>query len=149
MKAILTSVFSDFWAKLGIAAISYFTPIKGIVNVMLIFLLVDTLSGIWASKKAGDKFSASKLYKVVSKFIWYTVAVMLCLMMEREFQLYWTNLSSIVGGVICFVELKSIFENITRITGDPIFNKIVQVIRRKGSETIQEIGDEDKKEEKP
>jgi len=69
---------------------------------------------------------------------------MVSLMMEQTFHLAWTSLSSIVGGFICFVEMKSIFENITVITNDPIFMRILKMIQKKGSETIQEIGEDDK-----
>ena len=125
--------------KLFLLAIAYFTPIAEMVIVMLIFLLLDTISGIWASLKKGEKLESHKLRKTVYKIIWYTVAVMLSWMMEKTFSLSWSNLSSLVCGFVCFVELKSIFENATRITNEPVFMKILKIIKRKGTETIKEI----------
>jgi len=153
----------SFITKAFIFLIAYFTPIAEMVHVMMFFILLDTISGIWASVKIEcdkdketykdskckppswfSKVESHKLRKTVYKFVWYTIAVMTSLMMEKTFHLAWTSLSSIVGGFICFVELKSIFENITVITNDPIFMRILKVIQKKGSETIQEIGDDDK-----
>ena len=135
--------FSAFWGKISVVFIAYFTPIAEMIHVMLIFLVVDTISGIWASLKSGEKLESRKLRKTVYKFLWYTVAVMAAWMMEKTYSLHWSNIASIVAGFICFVELKSIFENITRITNEPVFMKILKIFRRKGTETINEITDAD------
>lgn len=134
--------------KLFLLAIAYFTPIAEMVIVMLIFLMLDTISGIWASLKKGEKLESHKLRKTVYKIVWYTVTVMLSWMMEKTFSLTWTSLSSLVCGFICFVELKSIFENVTRITNEPVFLKILKIIKRKGAETINDIGEDDEHSKK-
>ena len=139
---------SAFWTKLSIMFIAYFSPIAPIVHCMLIFLAIDTISGIWASHKEGNRIESRKLRKTVYKFIWYTVAIMASYMMERTFHLCWSNLSSIIGGFICFVELKSIFENITRITNEPVFLRILLIFKKKTTETIDEVMDGDKNESK-
>ena len=142
-ETIFASSLKSLGLKLSLLAIAYFTPIAEMVIVMLIFLLLDTISGIWASLKKGEKLESHKLRKTVYKIIWYTVAVMLSWMMEKTFSLKWSNLASLVCGFICFVELKSIFENVTSITNEPVFMKILKIIKRKSSETINEIGEED------
>ena len=142
-ETIFASSLKSLFLKFALLAIAYFTPIAEMVIVMLIFLLFDTITGIWASLKKGEKLESHKLRKTVYKIVCYTLAVMLSWMMEKTFSLNWSNLASIVCGFICFVELKSIFENITRITNEPVFMKILKVIKRKGAETIREIGEED------
>lgn len=143
IKEVLVIGKSSWIAQLFVMIIAYFTPIQEIIHVMLIFLAIDTISGIWASLKEKEKFESGKLRKTVFKFLWYTVAVMLAWMMEKTFKLGWANLASITGGFICFVELKSIFENITRITDEPVFMKILRIFKRKGAETIQEINEDE------
>ncbi len=133
--------FHSLVTKFIILFISYFTPIAEMVHVMLIFLAFDTISGIWASLKSGEKLESHKLRKTVYKFVWYSIAVMACWMMEHTFSLSWSNLSSLIAGFICFVELKSIFENITRITNEPIFMKILNIFKRKTTETIRDIAE--------
>jgi phage-related holin len=141
-ETLCFSSLKSVFVKLALLVIAYFTPIAEMVIVMLIFLLLDTISGIWASLKKGEKLESHKLRKTVYKIIWYTVAVMLSWMMEKTFSLTWSNLASLVCGFICFVELKSIFENVTSITNEPVFMKILKIIKRKGSETITEIGED-------
>lgn len=133
---------SSLWSKIAFLFIAYFAPIAEVVHVMLIFLAVDTISGIWASLKEGQKIESHKLRKTVMKFLWYTIAVMLAYMMEETFHLGWSRMANITAGFICFVELKSIFENITRITNEPVFKRILNLLKRKSSETISEITDE-------
>jgi phage-related holin len=142
-ETLCFSSLKSFLIKLLMLVIAYFTPIAEMILVMLIFLLLDTISGIWASLKTGQKLESHKLRKTVYKIIWYTIAVMLSWMMEKTFTLTWTNLASLVCGFITFVELKSIFENITRITNEPVFLKILKIIKRKSTEAINEIGEDD------
>jgi len=144
IKEVLFIGKSSWIAQLFVMIIAYFTPIHEIIHVMLVFLVIDTISGIWASLKKKEKFESGKLRKTVYKFLWYTVAVMLAWMMEKTFKLGWANLASITGGFICFVELKSIFENITRITDEPVFLKILKIIKRIGSKHIDEINEDEK-----
>ena len=143
---IVALTFNSFWSKLAILFVAYFTPIAAMVHVMLIFLVLDTISGIWASLKEGNKLESHKLRKTVYKFIWYTLGVMSAWMMEHTFKLSWTNLACLVAGFICFVELKSIFENVTRITNEPVFARIVKLLKRKSSETIHQLTEDDKTE---
>jgi len=135
----MISFITSFRAKFAIMFIAYFTPIAEMVHVMLIFLALDTISGICASLKCGAKLESHRLRKTVYKFVWYTVAVMVAWMMEHTFKIEWCHLAAITAGFICFVELKSIFENITKITGDPVFMRIMRTFKKKGSETIQDI----------
>lgn len=143
-EIISVTSLQSFFTKIAILLIAYFTPVAEMINIMLIFLTVDTISGIWASVKIGNKFKSYRLRKTVYKFIWYTVSVMLAWMMEHTFKIEWSNLASITAGFICFVELKSVFENISVITGDPVFLRIIKIFKKKGSETIQEISEDDK-----
>ena len=140
-ESIYAISLSSIWSKVAILFVAYFTPISEMVHVMLIFLALDTISGIWASLKEGNKLESSKLRKTVLKFLWYSIAVMAAWMMEHSFKMSWSNLACLTAGFICFVELKSIFENITRITNEPIFKRILKLLKKKSTETISEITD--------
>jgi len=137
--------FADALSKVAVPLISYLSPVKEIVHVLLIFIAVDFISGVWASRKRREKIESRRFRKTLTKFLWYTVALILSYMMERTFHLSWSNLSGIVGGFICFIELKSIFENITVITGEPVFLKILNLIRRRGSKAMEDLSEDDPK----
>jgi phage-related holin len=131
-------IFRSAWAKLSTFILAYFAPIQVVIHCMLIFIVLDCLSGIWASMKEGNKIESHKLRKTVIKLMWYTVAVMAAHMMETSFHLGWSQLSNITGGFICLIELKSIFENIARITNEPVFRKIIKIFTKKMNVTVKE-----------
>jgi len=140
---------ADGLSKLAVLLISYFSPVKEIVHVLLIFILIDFISGVWAARKRKETLESRKFRKTLTKFLWYTIALILSFMMEKTFNLSWSNLSGIIGGFICFIELKSIFENITHITGEPVFMKILGLIRKRGSQTIDDLSESDSKDDHP
>jgi len=116
--------------------LSYFAPIAAIVNVMLIFILVDFLSAIWAAKKNNIAIESHKMRKTIVKLFWYTAAVLMAHMMETEFNLQFAHMAQIVGGFVCMVEIKSVFENITKITNEPVFLKIYKLFEKKAKDNF-------------
>jgi hypothetical protein len=116
--------------------LSYFAPIAAIIHVMLIFILVDCISAIWAAKKNNEPIESRKMRKTVIKMFWYISAVIMAHMLEVTFNLQFAHLAQITGGFVCIVELKSVFENITKITNEPVFMKIYKLFEKKAKETI-------------
>jgi len=116
--------------------LSYFTPIATIVHVMFIFIIVDLVSAIWAAKKNNIAVESRKMRKTVVKIFWYTAAVLMAHMMETEFSLQFAHMAQIVGGFVCMVEMKSVFENITKITNEPVFIKIYKLFEKKAKDTV-------------
>jgi phage-related holin len=142
--------FGAFWTNILSWFVVYFTPVSEMIHVMLFFLAVDTISGIWASVKEGNRIQSSKLRRTVMKFLWYTAAVMISWMMERTFLPSWTKMTTVIAGFITFVEFKSILENVSRITEEPIFARILTLLRKKSADTISEIVDDpDDKKKQP
>jgi len=140
--------------------LSYFAPIAAIIHVMLVFILIDLLSGIWAYVKSREcekltnkefnvfkRFTiyiwfvwfcieSKKLRKTLTKMFWYMVSVMMAHMLEITFSLQFLHLAQIVGGFICMVEIKSVFENITKITNEPVFMRIYKLFEKKANAAI-------------
>jgi len=140
--------------------LSYFAPIATIIHVMIVFIMIDLLSGIWVYVKTkeckelnNNKLSffkrfaiyfwfiwfcieSKKLRRTLTKIFWYMVSVMMAHMMEVTFSLQFLHLAQVIGGFICMVELKSVFENITKITNEPVFMKIYKLFEKKSKEAI-------------
>ncbi|MFZ4400609.1 MAG: phage holin family protein [Bacteroidales bacterium] len=127
---------SNLFIKIFTFVLSYFAPIATIIHVMLIFILIDLISGIWAAKKANIPIESSKMRKTVSKLIWYMVAVIMAHMMENTFAMQWSHMAQICGGFICMVEIKSVFENISKITNEPVFIKLYKLFEKKAKDTV-------------
>jgi len=128
--------------KIFAFCLSYFSPISTIIHVMLIFIFIDAVSAIWAAKKNKIPVESRKLRKTIQKMVWYIAAVMMAHMMEITFHLEFSHLAQITGGFVCMVEIKSVFENITKITNEPIFIKIYKLFEKKTKNTFN-LNEED------
>ena len=56
---------------------SFFMPISGILILIGVSVIVDTITGVWKSKKLGTPITSRKLSAVISKILLYEVTVML------------------------------------------------------------------------
>ncbi len=102
--------------KILVIIIAYFAPIATMIHCVLIFIAIDFLTGVYASRKLGQKIVSHRLRNTIEKFVFYTSAIILGHMFMKEMA-NWTNLDQLIAGFIAMTELISIFENITRITG--------------------------------
>jgi hypothetical protein len=73
------------------------------------------ITGSYASVKEGEKFQAKKLRKTVEKFTFYAMAIIIAYVLQRIIN-DGTELARIVALYIGSIEVKSNYENISRIT---------------------------------
>lgn len=64
---------------------SFIAPIEGLILMLISFILLDTIVGIYASIKLyGSKsFSSNKLFNIVVKSFFYVMSVVLTLMLDK------------------------------------------------------------------
>lgn len=118
---------SDFIVKIAAVLIALLSPVVPILLVVLLFIVVDFATGVYASKVKKRKIKSSGFRKTVEKFVLYCGAVLLA----RCFDFGVTDafyVTQCVGGFIAATELLSIFENISAITGIPIGERLKSVL---------------------
>lgn len=103
--------------------VTYFQPISTMIYVILLFILIDFLTGMYAAHKTHKPIISSKLKKTLEKFVFYSLAVIVGYIFQKEI-LSGINLVQLVGGFIASIELLSIYENIKKITGLDIINQV-------------------------
>lgn len=116
--------------KLIIAAMAYFAPIQGIVHCVLIFILLDFLTGVYASYTKNKPIVSNRLRKTIEKFVFYTTAIVMGHIFTVEI-VHWANLAQVIAGFIATTELISISENIFKITGLNIVKVIKETLSNK------------------
>lgn len=131
-----------------VAILAYMSPIAEIFVVMLLFCLSDLITGIWASRINGIATSSRRARKSVAKLLCYMCAIMLSFSAERAFGVNFASYK-MIGGFICLVEFLSILENLTTISGNPVFMKIIDVIRggSKSSVIVDILNEKNEKED--
>ena len=133
------------WSYLIASIIGFFEPIGVLILWMLIFIMSDMATGIYAAFCKGDKITSHKMQRTVVKFLMYTSSIMLL----EGLDIYMITfadlqLARIGATIICGIELYSIFENCYKATGNIVFKVLTQFTSKKIKQvTDTDIGDKD------
>ena len=103
-----------------------FMPIKATLITVMVLTVADLISGIMASRKEGKKITSSGLKRTIIKTTVYELVVMLGFLTERYMIGDALPVVKILAGFIGLTELKSVLENIERISGMPIIKMLIE-----------------------
>lgn len=159
MKTLLTTIKTKLIALLGIF-IAFVAPIHGLLIAVGFAIILDTVFGILKAKKSNGwkGITSRKLSHIISKMVLYQSAVILFFFIDlfimKDFISMFSQipffLTKMIGALLCFIELKSIDENVKIITGKSLWDRFKEMLSR-GKELKEEISDltESKKDEQP
>lgn len=138
---MLLSIFSvmiDFLKKIAFAILLYLSPIHDLIHAVIFLIAIDFITGFWASLKAGESFSARKMRGTVNKVVLYFIAIISAYVLQKMMLESWDfNITRYVSLFIAATELKSIYENISRILGVQLFKKLFNDILSKLKQTVK------------
>lgn len=117
----------DFFFKVLASLTIFITPIVESLIAVAILIIVDTITGIWASFKKGEKFKSNKFFDSIVKLIAYTGLLLISKMVENALvsEIPFVKLSLYY---IVFYEFSSFLENVGVITGRDIFSWFKQAL---------------------
>jgi len=121
MKSIIIKLLQQSWEFISFSfccgfIFSFFVPIKGFLIFTIFVVFADTLTGIKAAKKEGQKISSKGLYRTTEKIVVYFVAILIFEGAKNTFSIPFP-ITYMVAMMISATELFSVAENIKRITG--------------------------------
>jgi hypothetical protein len=136
--AILISSIQKYIIQLFAVVGSFFLPISGILFLIGFAIAVDTLTGIWKSKKLGVPITSRKLSAIVSKLFLYEVAVIGFYLIDKfilndiilTFFSVPLMLTKILSLVLCSIEVISISENYKAVKGIDIWSAFKNLLQR-------------------
>ena len=136
---------------LFLATTALFAPIRQVVFTALLFVLIDFVTGVIASrceaKRRGQKwyFSSHEAWRTIRKagLVMLTIA-MGWLIESCILSFVSLNLTRIIAGAICGVEMWSFLENASVWSDTKLFGWLGNYVKRK---VEREIGEYDKKDE--
>lgn len=134
--------------------VAFLAPLAGLIHVIIGLLLVDMITSVYyqmklaaSEAKKGQKFSASlnviesgKLRKTLEKMFFYVLILIVFysfdlfvlqikpISPEAIYTFSVTNLSAVL---ISLVEMTSIAANVSKITGNPVFDRIIKIFSKK------------------
>jgi len=108
---------------------SFFLPIKHFLIFTIFVVFADTVTGIIAAKKRGEKITSKGLYRTSQKVVVYFCGIMIFHGASVTFGLP-SQIVYSVSFLIAFTELYSVSENIKSITGVNIGTIILKFFKR-------------------
>ena len=108
---------------------SFIIPIKGFLLFCVAVVFADTITGIKAARKEGQKISSKGLYRTTEKIVVYFVAILIFEGAKNTFDIPFP-ITYMVAMMISGTELFSVAENIKRITGVELGTLISRFFKR-------------------
>lgn len=136
--AILLSSIQKSSFKLLAVVSTFFMPISGILFLIAFAILVDTITGIWKSRKLKIPITSRGLSAIVSKLFLYEVAVILTYMIDKfilnDIILVFFSiplmLTKILALVLVSIEVISTSENYEAVRGINIWSSLKNLLQR-------------------
>lgn len=112
---------------------AFFLPVVNAMNILLILVIVDLITGVCASKKEGHIITSNCLRRTTTKILAYFSAVLVCHCIDvilggmfGEF-----TFLKVSAGIIAMTEAISVSENLYRITKLDAFYVLTQFSLKK------------------
>lgn len=115
--------FCCFWLA------TYFYPAAQYVLLVGFFIGADTITGVVAANKRGERITSKRFSDVIRKFLVYGVAVLVSCVIQKQFFSDFPAMK-IIAGLIALNELKSLDENIKDISGYSLFEYFIKKLNR-------------------
>ena len=136
--AILLASIKQYIIQLLAVIGSFFLPISGILFLIGFAIVIDTLTGIWKSKKLGIPITSRKLSAIISKLLLYEVAVIGFYLIDfwilNDIILVFFSiplmLTKILSLVLVSLETLSISENYKAVKGIDIWSAFKNLLQR-------------------
>lgn len=127
-----------FLKQLFVVIVTFLLPIKGIIVVVGLSILVDTVTGIIKSKKLNEPITSRRMSNIVSKMVLYQSAVILFFCIEKYIlgdivSLFISTeliVTKLVAITLVSIELKSINENVKAYTGYSLWQRFKDLLIR-------------------
>ena len=134
-------------AILGLAAL--FAPIKPLVLCALSFILIDFVTGVLASRCEAKQrherwfFSSHEAWRTIRKAGFVLLTISMSWLIEWCILDFMTlNLTRILTGAICGVEMWSFLENASVLSDAKLFEWLRNYVKRKVEKEIGKYEDE-------
>lgn len=119
--------------SLLLTAVAFLTPLTGVLATTLILIVLDLITGLLAARKEGSPVTSFGLKRTVMKLLVYELALVLAYITG----LYLTGpeipVLQLASSLIGLTELKSIYENLSIISGDKLLSTLVTTLQRTSS----------------
>jgi len=137
LSLLLISIQSKLLTLISIC-FAFFLPISGILIMIGVLIIIDTITGIWKANKLGDKITSRKLSAIISKLALYEITVIMFFLIDQfilndiilTFFSVPFMLTKIVALVLSSIEVMSINENYKVVKGIDLWQSMKLLFAR-------------------
>jgi len=134
MKSIIIKLLHQSWEFISFSfcfgfVASFLIPIKGFLIFTIFVVFADTLTGIKAAKKEGQKINSKGLYRTTEKIVIYFTSILIFEGAKNTFSIP-IPITYMVAMMISCTELYSVAENVKRITGVELGTLITKFFKK-------------------
>ncbi len=124
------------------------SPLNGVLTTIMFLIVVDFITGAYASFKLGNPIESEKIGDTISKFFIYNLVIISAYFLEIHI-VNEVPFLKIIAGFIAITEIKSILENYNIIYGVNPFKALQNLLKQSGfKQTIDHLAEEKKKKKK-
>ncbi|MAX71382.1 MAG: hypothetical protein CMC76_09830 [Flavobacteriaceae bacterium] len=123
------------------------SPVNSVMVTIVFLIVVDFITGSYASFKNSIPIRSSRIGHTISKFFIYNLVILAAFFLEKHI-VNEVPFLKIIAGFIAIAEIKSILENYNVIYGINPFKALINLIKLTPlKDTIESLTDEDSKAE--
>jgi hypothetical protein len=134
---LLTTIQTKWLSLLGIV-LTFFMPITGMVLAVGFSIFLDTITGIWKSRKNGVPIRSRRLSAVISKMFLYQLTIILFFLIDWFIlndilkTIFTTELllTKVLSLVLISIEVVSINENYKAVRGIDLWASLKRLLSR-------------------
>lgn len=116
------------------------SPMTTIMFTIIFLIIVDFITGAYASFKSNIPISSERIGNTVSKFFIYNLVILSAFLLEK-YIVKEIPFQRIITGFIAIAEVKSILENFNKIYGINPFKALINLIKKKSLKDLEETID--------
>lgn len=133
-------------SALPLSILALFSPIAPLVICVVVFISIDFVTGVWASRKMAKRdeelwyFESHEAWRTLYKLGFSLMAIAMAWLLESYvIDFVDVKLARLFAGFVCGVEMWSFLENASQISDAPYFEWMRKYLRRRVKKELDEI----------
>ena len=135
-----------FCKTLIFALLSLFAPVKSVICCTLCFVVIDFITGVAASRAVAKRegrswyFESHEAWRTLYKAGFVVMAIGMMWILESCVLDFMTlNLTKLLAGFVCSVEMWSFLENAAQLSDAPLFEWMRKYLHRRIEKQVENV----------
>ncbi len=141
MEALLRYI-----SAIPLSLLALFSPISPLVICVIVFISIDFVTGVWASRKTAQRdgkawfFESEEAWRTLYKLGFSLMAIAMAWLLESYvIDFIDIKLARLFAGFVCGVEMWSFLENASLISDAPYFEWMRKYVRRRVKKDLGDV----------